>query len=244
MCTGLEIAALVAATGAQAGGKMMNDREASRNAQAKINARNSAQQQEVARQKILQDSNDVALQQSLKGFNKDTVAQNFGDLVTARENAYADNAPAAQDFGAISADAPKVVQEDKAKRMADQLGKSKAEAKALAKIGGTTDLFQNNGLAINNAANDIGATNSLARGSLGVSGIEQTSAANNAGNKHSPWGDILQAAGAIGSAAVSGGALAPAGGANVAANSALAIPGPFDASLPWRNIPIQPATPW
>lgn len=195
MCTGAE-AALVAGGLAQAGGSYLNTQNANKNAQAKINAKNNAAAQETQRQKQFQLNNDAALNTSLNQFDKETRDTNFGDLVASREQAYAANAPAEQEFAAISADAPQVVKEDKAKRVATELAKSKAQAKALAKIGGTADLFQNNGLSINSAANKIGTTNNLARGSLDVNRIEQVAAANNAGNKSSMFGDLLSAAGA------------------------------------------------
>jgi hypothetical protein len=213
----------------------LNARNANNNAQAKINARNAQVAQEQERQKIFQQQNDGALNNTLKTFDKDTRAKDFADLVTKREDAYAANAPAAQEFAAIGADAPQVVQQDKAKRVAEQLGKSKAEAKALARIGGTADQFQNNGLSINDTANKIGATNNLARGSLDVNRIEQTAAANRAGNRTSVFGDLLSAAGAAGTGAVAGGRFSAAPSANVAVNPALGDIGPFDNSLPWRN---------
>jgi hypothetical protein len=214
----------------------MNARQESKNQQAKINARNASRQQEVERQKVFQDANDVALQQTLQGFNKATVDQGFGDLIASREAAYADNAPAVQSFDAISENAPQVVKTDSARRVADQLGKSKAEAKALAKMGGIGDLFQNNGLAINNAANNIGTTNSIARGSLGANATEQVSAANNAGNKKSMWGDLLQAAGQAGTMYVSGGGLSPTGATGVtAANGGI----PYDMAT-YQSAPITP----
>jgi hypothetical protein len=236
MCTGVELA-LVASAAAQAGGSMLNARQESKNQQAKINARNNAAQQEVARQKTYQDQNDAAMKQSLQNFDKAKSEQSFGDLVAAREQAYENNAPAAEQFGAISADAPQVVKDDGARKVADQLSKSKAEAKALAKIGGTVDLFQNNGLAINQGANQIGTTNTLANGSLRTNVTEQAAAANNAGNKKSMFGDLLSAAGAIGTAATGA-----AGGSALATRAGGVIDGGVQrAKGIWSGLGTSPA---
>lgn len=197
MCTGAEIG-LIASTAASAGGSFLNSQQASKNAQAKINARNAAAAQEQERQKIFQANNDATINKTLTDFGKDSQQQQFGDLVAKREQAYTDNTPAAAEFANISDSTPTVVKTDLAKRVADKMAASKAEAKALAKIGGTTDVFQNNGFGINQAANKIGTENTLARGSLQTNLVEQQAAANNAGNKSSMFGDLLGAAGAIG----------------------------------------------
>lgn len=215
MCTGAEIA-LVAGAAASAGGSYINSQNESKNAQAKINARNAASAQEQERQKIFQANNDATLNTTLGDLSKDKQDQSFGDLVANRTQAYADNAPPAADFANISDTTPSVVKTDLAKKVADGMAKSKASAQALAKVGGTTDLFQNNGLDINQAANDIGTQNNLARGSLNTNLAEQTAAANNAGNKRSTFGDLLSAAGAA--ATIGGGA---AGGLSDAGTESL-----------------------
>lgn len=244
MCTGAEIA-LVASAAASAGGSYLNSQNESKNEQAKINARNAAAAQEQGRQKIFQANNDATLNSTLGNLDKDKQEQSFGDLVANREQAYADNTPPAAEFANISDTTPSVVKTDLAKKVADGMAKSKASAQALAKVGGTTDLFQNNGLDINQAANDIGTQNNLARGSLNTNLAEQTAAANNAGNKKSTFGDLLSAAGAIGAtASTRAGALDGLSGAfdQKLVNPSLAQMGPFDNSLPWRNTPTVGAT--
>lgn len=247
MCTGLEIAA-VASLAASAGGSYMNSQQAAKNSQAKINARNEQAQLEQGRQKQFQDANNVAINNNLDNLSADKQQQSFGDLVANREQAYSDNAPAASEFANISDTTPNVVKTDLANKVADGLAKSKASAKALAKIGGTTDLFQNNGFDINNTANQIGTTNNLARGSLQTNLAEQTGAANNAGNGKSTFGDLLSAAGAAGSiyTGANGGLGAAFGGTGAAAAAdPLKEVGPFTNATPWRNIPtVQTASAW
>lgn len=206
MCTGLEIAA-IASTAAQVGGSFLQTQQANKNAQSKINARNAALSQEQERQRAFQAANDTSLNNTLDAFSKDKQEQSFGDLVAKREQAYESNAPAAAEFANISDTTPQVVKTDLAKRVAGKMAESKAQAKALARIGGTMDVFQNNGLSINQAANQIGTTNSMARGSLDTNRVEQQAAYNNAGNKSSMFGDLLSAAGAAGGlySAVNGG---------------------------------------
>lgn len=238
MCTGLEIAA-VASAAASAGGAYLNNQQASKNQQAKINARNASAAQEQTRQKVFQDTNDLTLNNTLNDLSKDKQEQTFGDLVAKREQAYNDNAPAAGEFANISDSTPNVVKTDLVKKVADGMAKSKASAKALAKVGGTTDIFQSNGLGINQAANQIGTQNNLARGSLQTNLAEQTAAANNAGNGHSMFGDLLSAGGAAGGLYVGAN-----GGLNGLFKGAPAIAdplkemGPFTDALPWRNTPI------
>jgi len=199
MCTGIE-ALTVASTAASLGGKLLGSSNEAKNAQAKINARNAAAQQEQQRQRIFQQSNDAAINNTLQDMSSETQQQSFGDLVAKREQAYTENAPPAAEFATISESTPQVVKSDLAKRVSDAISKSKAQAKALAKVGATGDVFQNNGLSINQAANSIGTTNGMARGSLTTNITEQTAAANNAGNKSSLFGDLLSGAGALGTA--------------------------------------------
>lgn len=237
MCTGVEIALLSAA--ASAGGSYINTQKQNKNAQTKINARNEQAAAEQTRQRGYQDANDMAVQGSLGEFNKDKREESFGDLVAAREQAYESNTPAASEFANISDSTPMVVKTDLAKRVADGMAKSKSQAKALAKIGGTSDLFQSNGFAINDAANSIGTTNSLARGSLQTNLIEQQAAANSVGNGRSSFGDLLSAGGAAGSIYAGAGGTSSLGAGKV--NPATAQMGPFTDALPWRNTPTVPS---
>ncbi len=200
MCTGAELA-LAASVASSAGGALLNSQTSARNAQAKINARNAAAAQEQERQRVFQANNDASLQKTLQKFQQPDQEQSFGDLVAKREQAYESNAPAATEFANVGDSTPSVVKIDLAKKIAEKMAQSKASAKALARLGGTTDIFQNNGFGINQAANEISTENGFARGSLNTNLVEQTAAANNAGNKSSMFGDLLSAAGAAGAAA-------------------------------------------
>ncbi len=238
MCTGAEIALISMA--ASAGGQYLNTTTANKNAQAKINARNAAAAQEQERQKVFQANNDATIGKTLGDMGAEAQQQQFGDLVAKREQAYANNAPAESEFANVTETTPSVVKTDLAKRVADSMAKSKAEAKALAKLGGTADIFQNNGLGINQAANKIGTENTFARGSLDVNRIEQTAAANNAGNKSNMFGDILSAAGAAGGmyAGQNGGfGDLFKSGAAIQKAKILEPMGPFGADTPWMNTP-------
>lgn len=193
MCLGPE---MLLSAGLSAAGNFMNQRQAASNQQAKINASNNALRQELARQEQFQQQNTDVLNKTVDRFDANNQSTEQADLAGKREAAYEANAPVSSDLGNLNDGAPQVVKTDMAKRVADAVARSKASAKALAKIGSFGDLFQNNGLSINQAGNNIGTTNTLARGSIGVNQLEQRAAANNAGNKSSMFGDLLGAAGA------------------------------------------------
>lgn len=193
MCLGPEIAIALAANAA---GKMVSDSKAASNAKAKINAKQDSMRQEIELQRVYQAENDAQVQNTLKNFSADKNAQNTADAIAAREKVYAANQPVdIGSYGTVRENAPQVVKTDTAKSLQDALAKSKISAQALAKLGGTGDVFQGNNFGITGAANKIGTTNNLARGSSGVNQFEQVAAANNAGNKSSIIGDLLQTAG-------------------------------------------------
>jgi len=193
MCVGPEFLAAAALTGA---GKVVNDRQQSKNMKAKVNAKNASMQQEIARQNRFQEENSAAVNNTVNKIAPAAQEQSFGDLVAQREKAYADNTIQAPEYGNVADNSADVVKTDIAKRIGDAMAKGKAQAKALARMTGRGDMTQNTGLDIARTAGRIGVTNNIARGSLGVNAAEQAAAAANAGNKSSLFGDLLQAGGA------------------------------------------------
>lgn len=87
MCTGVEIAALVASAAATAGGAYMQN-EAANDA---ADAQRKAAQSEMMRQAAIDEERDRTFQQALQGAEPETQQESLADIIAAREAALSEN---------------------------------------------------------------------------------------------------------------------------------------------------------
>jgi len=228
MCVGPELALVLAAAGATAGGNYLQTKNNNASNKAQANARNVAAQEGVVQQQKNQTQATDVLNTTLNKFSQTNQQQGLGDVIAQRTNAIQNNTtPAAAPDTNIKS-APTVVQSDLARKMGEVAGYSASQAGALAKMGATGDQFGNNSLALNDSGLKLGTISNFAQGQLGVNRLKQRVDFENARKAPSALGNLLSTAGpllmaAAGPAGASSGA--GAGGTSVTTGAGAAGPG-------------------
>ena len=210
MCTGAEIPLIAAAVGASGVGSYMQQKENNDNVNRQYNARNAVALQGVQQQDADAAKSNAVLQKTIGQFQAPQQAQDLGSLITARTNTINGNTdtPSAFVDPTANANAPKVVQSELAKKMADAAAFTQQQGGALAKIGATGDQSIGNALNLNTSGNQIGMLSNFAKGDYGVNQAQQRSAYENARKSPNPvWGILQQAGNAAGMYAAGGGTI-------------------------------------
>lgn len=194
MCTGFEIAALLG-TGLSAAGGIMQQRNATQNAQRQAEARNERLRNTLAK-------NDKLAEQSRAEFDQRQKQSTAEQIEADRQNATQqrndtaqeaiDTAPAATAAPSISGSAPQVVQSEMAKRIQSALGDARETAGAQAKLQGYGDAWLGQGFQDVEAGRNIGKNANFAAGNMAILPYQQDIAEFNAYKPASPIGGILQ----------------------------------------------------
>lgn len=220
MCTGLEIAALVASAataaagaGVSASGARKSQDEATINNARIAQARND----ELRKTLALNDKISAESRNAYKGV-EDTLPDMpvKQDQLTAERTGQLEAAIPSEDASRIplSGSAPSVVRSEAAKEMLDATDKAKQTAKALGKVGGYGDLFFDQGLNTQAAGRDVNEYQNFISGNMSLLPYLQDFAGYGAYRPSSGVGEVFQAAGnVLGAAAPSvGGAVQKRGG--------------------------------
>jgi hypothetical protein len=199
--------ALAAAAAVSAVANYAQQSENNKNVQRQYNARNAARAQGAA----VQDANAAKGQDLLKAatdkFQPAQTSAGLDAAITNRTNAINNNVttPASINDPTSNANAPQVVQEDLASKMAAATAFGHQQAGALGRIGGTSDAMGNNGLALNDSAQRLGSLSNFAHGDAGVNRAQVEAAGNNARKAANPlWSIIGSLANAAGTAYTAG----------------------------------------
>lgn len=210
MCLGPE---LLLSLGMNAVGSMINQREQNNTLKKQYRAKENALRTELDRQNQFQKENALAFDKTFDTYKQNQSEQGMGDLVMKRDEALQrgiDEAPRADFSTNIDEAAPKVVKDTIAARLAEAVGKSKDEAKRLAKLRSFGDQRFENSLALSRGGADMATVNNFARQSSALNPYEQREAYNNAYKAPSGIGDLIGNAGtALGLFSASGGNIFP-----------------------------------
>lgn len=188
----------VLGAGANALGSMLTGQEEAANAEAAIRARNKVTRRELKRQDKFTRNAANVFTNALDYFDADRVDTRMDKADRQATGAVVGNIP--MEFGSIgSALAPAALQED----AATFTGKGAAEGQqfgdSLGQLLSHDQWLLNNDRALSRTGHKLNRISDFARGSAGVSAIEQAVAGGNAQQPPSIWGPVLQAGGTIGS---------------------------------------------
>lgn len=212
MCLGPE---LLISMALNAAGSAINASEQRKTQKRQYAAKENALRLELDRQDRFQKESALAFDDTLNNIKQNQSEQGVGDLVAKRDQALQegiDNAPRADFSTNIDEAAPKVVKDTIAARLAEAVGKSKDEAKRLAKLRSFGDQRFENSLALSRGGADISTVGNFARQSAALNPYEQREAYNNAYKAPSGVGDLLSLAGqGLGYFGASGGSIFPKG---------------------------------
>ncbi len=206
MCTGLEIAGLLAGaagSGLSMVGQMQQQKAAEENARARANARNDELKRTLRmNDQHAEDSRD-AFKRVRQNLEEDTVQK---DQQAATDNRTEQLTEAVQPVGdnygmpEISGSAPNVVQSEFSKRITDALTKSTEQAERLGKLGGYGDFWANTGFDQAQAGREVGTSANLAGGNMALLPYNQDFAEHKAYKPTGSTGSFLMGLGsALGS---------------------------------------------
>lgn len=206
MCTGLEIAAVLASAALSGGGAYIANNEAQQNAKSTANAENAVLAHTMANNQTLADNARAAyntrvanLPTQLPADQTTATAARTAPLTTAIASAAPENVP-------IEGSAPAVVKDDLNSRLATATNAVTGEADALGGMGGYTDTWFNEGLKDAGVQRQVAMNDDLIKNNMALLTPEQQLAGITAYKPSSGVGQIMQAAGnTLGSAAGSGG---------------------------------------
>lgn len=245
MCDPITIAAIASAA-ATAGGNYLQTKTNNESMQAQTTARNNAAAEGVAQQQPNIQQGQQELNQTLQKFSAPQQSQDLGNLVAARSAAINANDPAptgsTNPLTNINADTPQVVKSDLATKLAGATAYAKQQGDAAGAMGATSDLFNNQNIALNNNAQNLSDLNTKASEEAAVNRLKQTSDANNARKAPSTLGELLSTAGTVGSLASAAGG----GFTNILNGAGQAAEGGLRAvsSLPPGPIPLTASGVW
>lgn len=221
MCLGtLASAGLAAATGGTSSipqmlasmalsgvGNYITQSQNNRNTQRQYNAKNEVMMRGVQQQDANAARAKNVLDLTTGKFDAKNQAADLGAMIADRTKAINDNVGTPSSFvdPTSNANAPKVVQSELAKKMADAAAYSTQQGGALGKIGALNDQHLENALKINDSGNQIGTIGNFARGDYGVNQAQQNSAFHNARKAPGMFGEILSTVGNLGSMDAAGG---------------------------------------
>lgn len=208
------MAMMIAGTTAAAGGSMMAQKDAQKNAQRQTDARNAVVAQGVQKQGEYADANRGDFNTGVDAFAPATQAASLGAAQGARsaDNVAAMTPGSAGDIPTTGSASP-AVKGEIAKRLLATFQQSTDRAKAAGNLGGYSDAWTGNNLGVAQTGRDINTRNTQAGLDASTIGAKADLAQTGAYRPPSPWGPILQTAGTmLGSAAGRGfGGTSPGG---------------------------------
>lgn len=168
-------------------------------------ARNEVLRGYIAKQEGFAGQNRGTFNSNLAGYAPEVQGQKLAAAQGARTDTNVGNVSAADPNAVpITADAPKAVRGEIAKRMLTVHDAATDRAKASGTLGGYGDVWQGNQLGNNNASREIGVVNNYSEGARHLLGPEQDLAAAAAYKPPSIWGQLLTGAGNMMGAAAGG----------------------------------------
>ncbi len=198
MCTGLEIAALVASTGLSVGGQAMAANEQQKNNERQARARNEELAAAQTRNKQLSQDATNILDKRIDQTAPEVQQQKTQDVQSQLVDSLAAAANTPKVESSISGSAPEVVKTEMAKRLGDSLGVAKTNAQNLGKLGTYNQTMFNNDMATKKAGQAIDLPVSLARSNMDILPGLQDLAQISANKPGSGLGQVLQGLGSLG----------------------------------------------
>jgi hypothetical protein len=195
---------------AQAGGGILNAREANKDATRQAMARNRVLQEQNAKLKVFRDQNYQKFDANQAGYTPEAQAAAQGKITAGRQ---ADsNAQIADAQGrvnaaptGIAASAPNPVTADLAARTGSEVGRATSMANAHGQVSGYGDTWSQNEESNKDLARNIDLTNNYARGTNALTGPLQDFAQTAAHKAPSGVGTLISGLGSLASAYGSGG---------------------------------------
>lgn len=188
----------VLGAGANALGSMLTGQEEAANAEAAIRARNKVTRRELKRQDKFTRNAAGVFTNALDLFDADRVDTRMQRADNQATGAVVGNLPT--DFGSIgTALAPQALQKDAATFTGEGAAEGQKFGDTLGQLLSHDQWLFNNDRALAKTGHKLNRISDSARGSAGVSAIEQAVAGGNAQTPPSIWGPLLQAGGTIGS---------------------------------------------
>ncbi len=198
MCDPITLAVLAASTAASIGGGMISSSESAQNANRMAAARNRVLEETRKRNLKHSDQNRIQFNDNLANTNDEDgeklrKAQNDRtDVIQGNINPVAADVP-------LDANAPKVVQSNLAKTLADTFATSKTNAMHLGALGGYGDRSRDLAIGDSGTQSAIGTNNNFVAGNMGIMPYLQDYAQIRANKPSSGLGDMLSALGKMGS---------------------------------------------
>lgn len=212
MCTGLEFIIPLIGAGLSAAGGYVTMNEQQKNAERQAEARNEELNRTLLKNDSLaEESRDTFNQRFNQSKNAETDKQQKAAEADRAKTAEAaiDNAPVAVEDVPLTGSAPNVIKSDLAKEMGAALQRSKASAKAQAKLGGYGDMWLDQGFQDQAAGRDLAMTTDFANGNMALLPYAQDFAETRATKPISPLGGLLQGFGGMIGGMGGGGGLTP-----------------------------------
>ncbi len=178
----VSIGLMLASTAATAGGNRLNQ----------LAANKAIKQQtglERIRQQKYQSDSDQNFRDALDGFAPQKAQEDLAKSMADRNKAISDNLvdPSGGAYEAANNNQPEVVKSTIAKSLSDAVAKSKGQAKRLADLGSTGEVFGNKAIDLGRSASKGAMIGDFAQGSAKTSLAEQAAA----GQTRSGFGDAL-----------------------------------------------------
>lgn len=181
----ISIALMLASAVATAGGNRLNQLAANKAIKGQVGL-------ERIRQQKFQADSDQNFRNALEDFNPQNMQDNLAKTTTGRDSAISGNlADPSGGYEAANNNQPEVVKSSIAKSLSDAVAKSKGQAKRLAALGSTGEVFGNKAIDLGRSASKGAMIGNFAQGSAKTSLAEQAAA----GQTRSGFGDALGLAG-------------------------------------------------
>jgi hypothetical protein len=200
MCTGLEIAGMLAGPLLSTAGSFIQQSEQEANNRRMADARNE-------KLRVTMAKNDSLADQSRAEYNARQQKASADQIETDRQQKTAERsdtleqavqeAPKEAAGVSLSGSAPTVVKSELAKRMAAAMGQATESAKAQAKLGGYGDTWLDQGFQDVTAGRNIAQNANFASGNLSILPYQQDIAEMRAYKPISPIGGLLQGFGGM-----------------------------------------------
>lgn len=203
MCEPISLSTAIAGASAlaSAGGAIMNSNAAAANQANAINTKNKAVAESIARQNRLSDEGAALFQNTLQPYQGDAPVKSLQTAQDTGTAAIMANTPgeAALAGGATTGNAPKVVAESENRSIADRVAKLGQNASRIGALTGYDQMGQNNSRAINDSRLKMSNIGTFANQEAMVGNAATNAAVANSQKAPGPFGDILSAAGQLGS---------------------------------------------
>jgi hypothetical protein len=189
----------IASTAASVGGGLYSSYEANNNAQSEMLARNNVLNSFLQKQTAHRKNNEAALTKRVEDMAPQANQQKIDNAVAGRGATIDATTSAPPSDVPLTGSAPKVVKDTVAGALSKAFGEATDAAKAKAKVSGYGDMMLDNQFGIGDTERQIGTTNNFARGEAALLPSQQELAGFAARKPSTGIGQIIQAAGQVGS---------------------------------------------